>query len=224
MSEPYSPGLLAALLGGDDWDIRHYPNHKQHMHALGVIAANYNDLEAQFYRLFYVTGDKFEVSKLIFSKLNNGDRIAVAQKAAEYEPKIFRPLYEYFLSGFGVANENRNNLMHSKAHNAWRFDPKNPSLLTLAKQVKKKPDENNFISLEVKDLREVAEDMSNFSNFGWDLFLWRLALLTGGVIDWGDGNKTTPTLPEKPAAPRKLVLGPQEALATESPQPQSSGE
>ena len=222
--EPSNSRIIAALLGGDDWEWRHFPSYQKHMQALGVIAANYNDLEVQFSRLFYITSDKFEVAKLIFSKLNNAERIEVALKVSENEPSQFRPLLQHFIAGFSVSNQNRNDLMHSKAHNAWSFKPENPSVLTLAKQLKKKPDENHFVSLSVDDLRGVADDMSKFSNFGWDVFLWRLAFITGGTIDWGDGKKTTPTLPEKPPEPRRLILEPQEAPTTESPQPQSSGE
>ena len=215
-------GILAALLGGNSWELRHYPNHKQHMHALGVIAANYNDLEGEFYRLFYVTSDKFNVAKLIFSKLNNAERMEVALKVAQTEPALFRPLFEYFVSGFGIAAENRNILMHSKAHNAWSYEPGATTHLTLAKQIKSKPDENNFVQLEVKDLQNIADDLANLSKFGWELFLWRLALFTGGTITWADGKQTTPPLPEKPSPPRKLSLSPLEVQTTFPPPPESS--
>lgn len=223
MSEA-SPGIMAALLGGDSWQLRHYPQHRDHMQALGVIAANYNDLEGQFYRLFYLTVGNISVGKLVFAKLNNPERMAVAKKAAETEPQQFKPLFEWFISGYGTATENRNNLMHSKAHNGMSLASIGVSHLTLTKPTKANLDENNFVHLDVEDLRGIADDMANFSDFGFDLFLWRAALLTKGVIKWGDGKTTTPTLPEKPPEPRKLVLSPQESLVTVAPQPKASGE
>lgn len=223
MSEA-SPGIVAAILGGDSWQLRHYPQHRNHMQALGVIAANYNDLEGQFYRLFYMTAGNINVGKLVFAKLNNADRMAVAKKASETEPHLFKPLFEHFIAGFGTAAENRNILMHSKAHSAWSLATLGVSHLTLTKPIKANLDENNFVNLEVSDLRGIADDMANFSNFGWELFLWRAALFTGGTIKWGDGKTTTPTLPEKPPEPRRLVLSPQEAQVTVAPPPKASGE
>jgi hypothetical protein len=224
MTEP-STGLWDAIMGGaGDWYFRHYPNHRDHMQALGVIAAKYNDLEGAFYRLFLVTMHNMNVGKLVFAKLNNAERVTVAKKAAETEPLEFRLLLEYFLSGFGILAENRNILMHSKAHNAGALESLGQSHLTLAKAAKSNPDENNFVNLEVKDLRAIADDMANFSDFGFDLFLWRIALVTGGTISWGDGKTTTPTLPEKPLAPRKLTPSPQEVQTTASPPQQSSAE
>jgi hypothetical protein len=219
-------GLYAALLLDEkpwSWNWKFNPNLKEHMHALGVIAANYNELEGHFYLLFYLTLNKFEVGKIIFSKLNNAERIETALKLAETEPANFRDLFRYFISGYGIASENRNILMHSKAHNAWPYDI-SVSHLTLAKPSKKSPDENNFISLDVPELRSIADDMARFGSFGFDLFLWRLALLTGGILTWADGDTTTPTLPRKPPEPRRLLLSPQEVPTSAPPQPQSSGE
>lgn len=221
-----STGLWGAIMGGagDDWYFRHYPNHRDHMQALGVIAANYNDLEGAFYRLFFIIMHNVNVGKLVFAKLNNAERMSVARKAAEIEPAVFRPLFEYFIAGFGVATENRNILMHSKAHNAGALASLGQSHLTFAKSTKADMDENNFVSLEVQELRDIADDMANFSVFGFDLFLWRVALITKGTITWGDGKTTTPTLPEKPREPRKLTLSAQEAQITVSPPQQSSAE
>ena len=76
-------GLYAALLLDEkpwSWNWKFNPNLKEHMHALGVIAANYNELEGHFYRLFYLTLNKFEVGKIIFSKFNNAERIETALK------------------------------------------------------------------------------------------------------------------------------------------------
>ena len=194
------------------------------MHALGVIAANYNELEGHFYQLFYATMGKMDVGKLVFSKLNNAERMEIALKLSETDPSpTFRELFEYFISGYGVATENRNILMHSKAHNAWPFDI-SVVHLTLAKPSKKSPDENNFINLDLSELRTVADDMANFAMFGWSLFYWRSAVPFGGTITWASGEKVTPSLPEKPAEPRRLVLSPQEAPAGTPPSQLSSGE
>src|SRR5436309_2741829 len=111
---PKLSNLYAALLLGEkpwSWDWRYNPKLKEHMHALGVIAANYNELEGHFYRLFYLILNKFEAGSIIFSKLSNAERIEVALKLAEREQDNFSDLFRYFISGFGIASENRNILM-----------------------------------------------------------------------------------------------------------------
>ncbi|TYL80326.1 hypothetical protein [Bradyrhizobium cytisi] len=224
--KPVYRGLLAALLLDEkpwSWNWKYNPSLKEHMHALGVIAANYNDLEGQFYRLFYITQTHFEVGKLVFSKLNNAQRMEVARKVAETQPLSFRERYEHFISGYGTATDNRNILMHSKAHNASLSDLTS-SHLTLAKPSKKTPDENNFISLDVAELRSVADDMAEFAMFGSQLFYWRIAALSGGTITWEGGETATPTLPDKPRLPRALTLSTQPDQATAPPQLEASGE
>ncbi|MFK4505434.1 hypothetical protein LPJ38_34760 [Bradyrhizobium daqingense] len=221
----YTGGLLAKLFKNVApwcWDWKYNPRLFHHMHAMGVIAANYNELEGQFYRLFFLNMHKFEVGKLVFSKLNNAERMEVALKAAETEPLAFGELFEHFISGYGIATENRNILMHSKAHNAW---PKEADLshLTLAKASKKSPDQNNFISLDISELRNIANDIDQLTNFGFRLFMWRVALPTGGLIIWDDGEQYRPSLPDKPAPPRRLVLGDQPTMASTLPRSSSSG-
>lgn len=222
----YHSGLLALIAGNEkpwSWDWTYNPNLKDHMHALGVIAANYNNLEGVFYRLFFLTLGKIQVGKLVFSKLNNAERIEIALKMAEYEKPKFRDRYEHFISGYGASTENRNNLLHSKAHNAWPRDI-SVSHLTLAKPSKKSPDENNFISLDISELRSVADDLAALTMFGSGLFYWRFASLTGGTITWDSGETATPPLPEKPPSPRRLVLSPQSNPTDTPPQPESSAE
>lgn len=205
------------------WDWKYNPNLLQHMHALGVIAANYNELEGQFYRLFWATSQRFDVAKLVFSKLNNADRMAVALKVAESEPSQFREHYVAFIKGFGISHENRNILMHSRAHNAGARDVQ-VSHLTFAKPNKRAPDENNFISLDVAELRAVADDISAYADFGWALYFWRIAFVTGGTITFQDGETISPTLPEIPAPPRKLALSPQPTSIDLPPQIEASGD
>jgi hypothetical protein len=222
----YHGGLLAAVGGYEklwSWDWTYNPNLKDHMHALGVIAANYNELEGNFYRLFFLTLGKIQVGKMVFSKLNNAERIEIALKMAEYEKPEFRDRYEHFISGYGTSTENRNILLHSKAHNAWPRDI-SVSHLTLAKPSKKSFDENNFISLDLSELRSVADDLAALKMFGSGLFYWRFASLTGGVITWDSGETATPPLPEKPPAPRRLALSPQPNQASAPPPPESSAE
>src|SRR5258708_23951798 len=170
----YAKGLYAALLLDErpwSWHWRYNPNLKEHMHALGVIAANYNELEGHFYRLFYLTMNQAEVGKIIFAKLNNAERMEIALKIAEGETSQFRDLYEHFISGYGIATENRNILLHSKAYNAWPFDI-GLSHLTLTKPSKKSQDENNFISLDISELRSFADVMANLALYDANLFYW----------------------------------------------------
>jgi len=151
------------------WDWKYNPSLRDHMHALGVIAANYNELEGEFYNLFWVTSERFDVAKLVFSKLNNAERMEVALKTCEREPKQMQEHYRSFISAFGICNENRNLLMHSRAHNASSRELP-VSHLTLAKPMKKTPDQNNFINLDVDELRNVADDMAAYADFGWRIF------------------------------------------------------
>lgn len=205
------------------WNWSFNPNLKDHIHALGVIAANYNEMEGSFYKLFSLTLGKFAAGKVIFAKLNNAERIETALRVAEQETSPFREHYEHFISGYGIGAENRNILLHSKAHNSWPLDA-SVSHLVLAKPSKKDPSENNFIALDIAELRAVADDLANFYLFGLALVYYRYAAITGGTITWESGQTTTPSLPDKPPSPRRLVLSPQLAPTSTPPQPEPSGE
>jgi hypothetical protein len=227
--KPVNRGLLAALLSDEkpwSWHWKYNFNFKDHMHALGVIAANYNDLEGHFYRLFCLTLPNFNVANMIFARMHNGERMAIALEVSKKEKPEFRLRYEAFIAAYGTATENRNILLHSKAHNASPLDLSalGTSQLILAKPSKKSPNENSFVSLSVADLREIADDMAECSNFGWQLFYWRYASLTGGTITWNDGSTATPPLPEIPREPRKLVLSAQPDQGDVPPQLLPSGE
>ncbi|CAN5369612.1 hypothetical protein BH10PSE10_BH10PSE10_08210 [soil metagenome] len=208
--------LIAKLLTGDPiwcWDWKYNPSLYQHMHALGVIAANYNDLEGEFYKLFWLTfhEHRIDLAKLVFSKLNNAERIEAALRFIEKEPHAdFRERFECFINGYAISTENRNNLMHSRAHNASAKDGM-ITALTLAKSLKADLDEQHFVTLELSELRGVADDMANLASFGWNLLLWRVAQYTGGSIPRVGGDPLVPTLPDKFPKLRKLILAPQKA-------------
>jgi hypothetical protein len=110
---------------------------------------------------------------------------------------------EHFLSGFDICAENRNFLMHSLTRNAVGS---NQLYLELEKSARSQPTRRNLVRLSVEDIRRIADEIDTYDHFGFNLVLWLLARLDGGVLKLGDGPEQRPPLPDKPALPAKLNL------------------
>jgi hypothetical protein len=109
----------------EDWSwTRNYnPALFQHMHALGVIAANYNRLEDELRFLIYLFLDGghrrlLRADVYIFEHLNNADRIGLLEQF--YKEKLsgteLADYLDWFVLGYRTCAENRNMLMHSVPH------------------------------------------------------------------------------------------------------------
>jgi hypothetical protein len=207
--------LATALLEEEAWSWTRKYNFDlyQHMHALGVIAANYNRLESGLALLLYMfVGEAMsKAGAYLFPRLSNAERLDLLRQL--YTEQITDPDFldrlEWFVTGYGQCTENRNILMHSEPHNYYSR-LKALSVLELKKASKNNPGTLNFISLELNELRQVADDIDRFDDYVFGLVLFESARRMGGKITLF-GKEIEPPLPDKPPEPIRLTLSPQKA-------------
>lgn len=191
------------------------------MHALGVVAANYNHLEFVLQlMLWQFSGLESEVSAKLFSTLNNNrnrlDTLALLINSREKEERV-KDLALHFLRGFDICAENRNFLMHGMVHNGTA------SLdLTLHKAARNDPSKINYLHLTVQAIRKIADEIHDFDSFGFDIAFWTSARLTGGKFITSNGGSIEPSLPEKPPLPDKLNLSDRPTPVAGLPPPEPS--
>lgn len=187
------------------WHARFHPSLYDHMHALGVEAANYNHLEFTMQALFWQSsGLEITVAMHLFSDLNvNKKRLDTLKRfvqAKEPDP-IVKDLLDHFISGFDICAENRNLLMHGMT-----LDADSSSELILKKFARNDPTRTNYMHLTVPAIRKVADETYKFDRYGMELYIWRSARSTGGRFLLANGVVLQPSLPEKPLKPERLSL------------------
>lgn len=173
-----------------------------HIHALGVIAINYNSLEhALFVLLREYLGTHHVLHASIFQSLSISSTLSLFASAVELHEK-HPPLRERlvaFCPLFSICFNNRNLLMHANAREADATD----DLLALAKRSKSKPHIFNDLKLDLPELRQIADDTRAVFVYAyklWDFILKRARRFPG----LPEPLQTTP-LPALPDIPSGLV-------------------
>lgn len=199
--------MIAALLGEKPWSWhwRFNPQLHNHMHALGVVAANYNSLENTLSLLMYhYSGKLGSMPQLLFSLLNNNhNRLTMLRcyiDENEFDPAV-KEYLTYFAAAYDICAENRNFLMHGMTQS-----PSDSQNLLLSKFARRDPTRLNYLELTADDIREVADDMFNFDVFGLGIFLWLRARPYGGEFKMSDGSIEKPEWPVQPAMASRLKL------------------
>jgi hypothetical protein len=97
----------------------------EYLHALGVIASVFNQLEFRFRSLFSIyvqspDGNPYD----LFARKNNQERQRLMAEALpnSLHPQQIKDCVAYFLTGYRVCTDNRNILMHSLTAFVW-LDP-----------------------------------------------------------------------------------------------------
>ena len=194
------------------WDWKFHRNLEQHMHALGVIGVNYNDLEHILYLLFhYFLNDyQSQVPAVLFAQLSNERRLFYMKNFSKsYHSGTQQTAIDGFLDGYAICAYNRNVLMHSSIPDAMDVMKLAESADPVVVLHKRSQGNHSSISrienITVTKLRQIADEMAAYETFGFNLYLFLLAQRTGGTLKI-DGKEERPTLPEKPPLPAKLVL------------------
>lgn len=182
---------------------------RDHIHALGVVAATYNSLELMLFQLFvFFLGAPYEIAQRVFSITRNNSRIELLKESLrlkELDPTIIGHV-EHFIAGFDLCAEARNFLMHSATlNNNALLDIFKPGILSLTKPARNDPTRLAYAHLTLSEIRSVADNINAFRKFGIDLFIYLVARQNGGKIIYNDAP-FEPPLPEKPPLPRKLNL------------------
>jgi hypothetical protein len=187
---------------GFEWSGDYFgPGLADHLHALGVIALNYNRLEETFYALFCEYFGTTPSTAILFSQFKNNFRLeAFKVVVCEYEkdPAVVEAL-GYFASCYNVCADNRNILMHSA------FDAVQPgdTTLKLLKSARNDPRKHTNLPFDIPTLRRTADEIWSVDHYGVDLLFY--SLTRSGLMKSDDSHALT-TLPEKPARPSNLSL------------------
>jgi hypothetical protein len=195
------------MTADSEWpDPTYHIGQKNHLHALGVITASYNQLEFTFFVFFmrYLLLPE-DVAQRIFALLSNANRIELLTDAVKALPdETIRERLLYFIEGFEILVETRNFLAHS---HTMLNDPTQEHL-TFGKGSRRQPGLWSYAHMKLEDLRQVADEIRAFHTYGSGLDAWITARRTGGRLDFGGGVVWHPPLPDKPSLPVKLKTGP----------------
>jgi hypothetical protein len=179
---------------------------KLHLEALGVISLNFNLYEHSLVIFFEEFFDK-TVAAFLFDKLSNVDRAAMIRilMRADPEPE-FASEVEYLLRHFAICAENRHSLLHS------RLIIEHPTVLTLEKFARGKPENLLEFQLEIGDMRRCADEMH--AGFDYVVELWKYLNarkryhdqleLAQDALAKAPSKADYPSLPKKPPEPRKI--------------------
>jgi hypothetical protein len=183
---------------------------RDHLHALGVITTNFNELELELLFLFtrYAGMEKSVAQKLWGSLANQKKRglILDGVDASEADP-IVKDLVVHFLNGFDIAEYNRNFFAHSLV----ATPDSDQGHLSFGKGVRHQPDIWSFAHMKLEEIRRIADEISALRMFGWRINLW---LIGRGKIIFGDGHSEEVILPEKRPLPKRLVTVTNSKLVT----------
>jgi hypothetical protein len=176
---------------------------EKHMHALGVIAVNYNVFEFGLALLLehYATRD---VSDYFFGRINNQERLDAIKhfaSARERDPAVLA-LVEHLIAYFSACTANRNILMHSR-----RSEGDHPGdVLPLEKQAAHEPSKLLYFHLLLPQLRRVADQIMRGVTFMKELLKYLQDR------DATSAPATQQSLPKAPRSPRTLSPAPPVAI------------
>jgi hypothetical protein len=202
---------------GWDWSGDYFgPSLRDHLHALGVVALNYNALEISFYLLFCEYVGYSEVSAQLFSDMKNNFRLETLKATAIKQEKNVAVIDAIgtFVGAFDICALNRNILMHSVHDLVQDGD----SVLKLLKSNRKDPMKQTNLVFDVRTLRQVADEIWTLDQYAVDLAFY-LQTRSGAMP--ADDEFARTTLPDKPAPPRNLssLLDPSTRAKLDRPGP-----
>jgi hypothetical protein len=194
-----------------EWpDPTYHIGQRDHLHALGVIIASYNQLEFSFFIFFmrYLNIATVPAQKLfeLVSNPNLIDLLRDAVNDTERDDRVKESVL-YFIAGVETLAGIRNFLAHSQT---ILNDP-NQDHLTFGKGSRRQPNVWGYSHLNREDLRAIADSMRAFHTFGSHLDMWISARATGGRLLFGS-QVHVPSFPEKPPQPTKLTSSPHGVL------------
>jgi hypothetical protein len=194
-----------------------------HLHALGTIAAVYNELEFSLFCLFelYSLLDD-EIAGPLFQGMTNANRTDFLGRCldAKHGGDPVGEAGRYFIRCFSLCAENRNFLMHSTLHPGQRSNE------TQFMKSAKRGSNTIMLNANLKILRSVADSMFDVDTYGTGLFSfvaltapWSKQVITNLKFN---GVEYVPTLPRRPALPESLWKPAPTTPERPKPPPQSS--
>jgi hypothetical protein len=222
--KPSSWALYMTENPSDDWpDPSYHIGQRDHLHALGVITASYNQLEFTLFVLFlrYLKMEP-EPAQKVFVLMSNPNRIDLLRDAVTAEEKdpIVQDRVLYFIEAFETLASSRNFLAHSHTI----LGTPDQDHLTFGKGSKRQPRNWSFAHMTLTDLRKIADDIRTYWSFGMGLDRWIVGRSSGAHAHLlKTGRRSIPPLPEKPPQPAKLTSVPHGVLESPPPRLDISG-
>ena len=193
---------------GDKWPSYAIGSDK-HVHALGVVAINYNRLEIALDRILNMYLDLTrETYCFIFDALNENSLQALFKLCVnkdEGDPALREHLI-YFIGCYEVCAQNRNTLMHANVDDEKSTD----EFIALAKASRNKPHITNEMKFSVAQLRAAADEMSELFCYAAELYRFMLVRerRESRAVFADPQAPLPPALPGKPAARTSLAPKP----------------
>jgi hypothetical protein len=188
---------------------------KDQLHALGVIAANFNRLENKLLGMFLIYLGFDDVMSFLFARLrDNSLRMDLLRRAVELKgetPEIIEAI-NYFCKAFGTCADNRNILMHGGV--TALTDEKGVSLVFNKGKKENAIDWNHYL-MDLTALRRVADETQSFCEYGARILNYIVTVhrkdLDHFFYPWRRGPAP---LPDKPPLPTQLTpLSPLDPIA-----------
>jgi hypothetical protein len=191
-----------------NWPPSHYTvGSEKHIHALGAVAALYNDVEFSLFCLFLVYSKLSNtLAKPLFENMSNAQRLDFLTRCIEENEQndILKDHALYFINCFSICAENRNFLMHSTLQRSA-----NPENIILTKASRDNPNKVNTLNANITTLRSVANEIMKIDDYAVSIYIyvymnaqWIKKRITN--IKFND-IPFSPTLPKKPVLPNKLL-------------------
>ncbi len=169
----------------ESWHGSYSTSHQELIHAIGMIALQFNYMEHILRTLFLTWFDDEKTGAIVFSKANNEVRIATFNSFVENKIS-FEPLagaLNHFTKTFSQAYNNRNIVMHSIV-TLVKLESGNETTFHLKLQKPKKdtPHKFNEYFVDRDRLRKIADDILMVGNYGRDLvrIIFRCQIETAG--------------------------------------------
>jgi hypothetical protein len=181
-----------------------------HVHAIGVIALNYNSYEESLFALFNVhlegRGLPEKLNEYLYSGLNRPDQMGSLEKIfAEFEKEeAVKTCVAHVMKHFQWSFEARNIVMHAMMD----FIQNRLDSITLRKRSSKDFSKHNLIQLSLPQLRTIADEMRKGHEFLKSVYVYiamrdkRLSGFTRGLIGLGE----PPTLPQIFPVPKPIEV------------------
>jgi hypothetical protein len=176
---------------GKSWSGEFYPNSlKEHIHALGVVAANYNSLESTFYSIFCEYFGISDGSAALFAQFKNNfriDTLKVIVSKYETDPKVADAVF-HFLKCFTICADNRNILMHSLMDSFHQGE----TILKIRKSARNDFEKYTDLQFDLTSIRDTADEIWMVEGYAIDLYFYFLTRRGDPDVDERDRQKELP--------------------------------
>jgi hypothetical protein len=164
------------------------------VHALGVVSINYARFElTHVWMLAAVANLQERQAAVISTRTNPSDRVRLIDTFMTHRewPEDAAAAIKHYLKAMGILTTNRNLLVHSNMVEAWKDKT---AIYSISRQ-----GITNIIQSSLEDVRQVADDLSEYFDFGHMLSNYIATNIHHAALEEGMfAISKIPTLPPLP--------------------------